>query len=108
MAKQQVQSQANCFKDKINQNLQCFVNLNWRFSNINCKDKETQHINLRTNQGYQPSQLEAKFGPYDLGFAPLICFENQMFPMWNTQFCFQKSEVSNWKQVFTLKTFGEE
>ena len=34
MAKQQVQSQANRFKDKTNQNLQCFVNLNWRFSNI--------------------------------------------------------------------------
>ena len=90
MAKQQVQSQANRFKDKINQNLQCFVNLNWRFSNINCKEKETQHINLRTNQGYQPSHLEAKLGPYDLGFAPLNFSENQIVPMWNTQF-FHKS-----------------
>ena len=37
MAKQQVSSEANRFKDKINQNLQCFVNLNRRFSNINFK-----------------------------------------------------------------------
>ena len=63
-------------------------NLNWRFSNINFKEKETQHINLRTNQGYQPLHLEAKLGPYDLCFAPLNVSENKMVPMCNTQLDF--------------------
>ena len=105
MAKQQVQSQANRFKDKINQNLQCFVSLNWKFSNINCKEKETQHINLRTNQGYQPSHLEVKLGPYDLGFAPLNFSENQMVPMWNTQVDFICHEYGI--HIFLIKFFGQ-
>ena len=105
MAKQQVQSQANRFKDKINQNLQWIVNLNWRFSNINCKEKETQHINLRTNQGYQSSHLEAKLGPYDLCFAPLNVSENQMVPMCNTQLDFICHD--NGIHHFFIKVFGQ-
>ena len=61
---------------------------NLKNSNINCKDKETQHSNLRTNQGYQPLHLEAKLGPYDLCFAPLNVSENKMVPMCNTQLDF--------------------
>ena len=61
---------------------------NLKNSNIDCKDKETQHSNLRTNQGYQPLHLEAKLGPYDLCFAPLNVSENKMVPMCNTQLDF--------------------
>ena len=91
MEKKQVQSQANRFKDKINQNLQCFVNLTGDLATPTStakKKKETQHINLRTNQGYQPSHLEAKLGTYDLCFAPLNVSENKMVPMCNTQLDF--------------------
>ena len=106
MAKQQVQSQANRFNDNFNQsNLQCFVNLNWRFSNINCKEKETQHINLRTNQGYQPSHLEAKLGPYDLCFAPLNVSEKQMVPICDTQLDFICHEYGI--HIFFIKVLGQ-
>ena len=98
---EQVSSQTKPFKDKINQNLQCFVNLNWRFSNINSKEKETQHSNFQTNQGFQPLHLKAKQGPYDLGFTPLNVSENQMVPMWNTQF-FHKSFRANMSTIRVL------
>ena len=56
---------------------------NLKNSNIDCKDKETQHSNLPTNL-----HLEAKLGPYDLCFAPLNVSENKMVPMCNTQLDF--------------------
>ena len=78
---------------------------NLKNSNINCKDKETQHSNLRTNQGYQPLHLEAKLGPYDLCFAPLNVSENKMVPMCNTQLDFICHEYGI--HNFFIKVLGQ-
>ena len=46
--------------EPINQNLQCFVNLNWKFSSINSNEKETQHVKLSEKNKQQKCLLHRK------------------------------------------------
>ena len=83
---------SHTFERQISQNLQCLVNLNQRFSNINSKEKETQHQ------------------PYNSSRIPAFTSKGETRSFWfgfYTIKLFQKSNGSNVEYIIFSKCFWE-